>query len=139
MHEKKRTTIILLIVLTLAVCGIIAVIRPILHFPFEKITIHYKTDNGIASTQLEGKEAATIWWMLNGKRLNWNLHLQGGSACGFGPERAITIGYTTYYVSKDDCAVIQKKDSKFFYRLNKEEWERLWEIFEAHGASYYCY
>ena len=80
MYEKKKTTIILLIVLTLVVCGMIAVNRPILHFPFEEITIHYKTDNGIVSTKLEDNEAATIWWMLNGKPVSWNVTLQGAPA-----------------------------------------------------------
>lgn len=135
MYEKKKTTVILLIVLTLVVCGMIAVNRPILHFPFEEITIHYKTDNGIVSTKLEDNEAATIWWMLSGKPVSWNVTLQGGSGCGFGPERAITIGNTTYYVSKDGCGVLQKAGTKYFYRLSKDQWWCLWEILEAYGAN----
>ena len=134
MYEKKKTTIILLLVLTLVVCGIIAVIKPIFHFPFEEITLQYKTDNGIVSTKLEGKEAATVSQIFNGKILNWNLYFQGGSACGYGPELAVTIGNTTYYVSQDSCGVLQKADTNYFYDLTGQEWDRLWEILKAYVA-----
>ena len=135
MSEKKKRLIKRLLIAALVLCGMIAVLRPIVVMPFATVTIHYKTDDGIVSTQLEGKEAATVWWMLSGKPVDWNVTNQGGSACGFGPERAITIGNTTYYVSKDDCGVLQKAGTKYFYRLSKDQWWCLWKILEAYGAN----
>ena len=132
MLKKRKKLIMILILLALVVCGII---RPIVHWPFEEITIQYTIDNEIVSAQLEGKEAFKIWWVFNGKRLNWNVTNQGGSACGFGPKRAVTIGNTTYYISQDDCCVFQKKDSENFYRFNSFEWKLLWGVFKAHGAD----
>ena len=134
MYEKKKRTIIRLIVLALVICGMIAVFRPIVLVPFGKVTIHYKTDGGIVSTQLEGKEAVKVWWMLIGKPLDLNLTAQG-AACGFGPNRAITVGNTTFYVSQDDCGVLQKVNTNNLYRFTKGQWWLLWEIFEAHGAD----
>ena len=131
MLKKRKKLIMILIVLALVVC---CIIRPIVHWPFEEITIQYTIDNEIVSTRLEGKEAFKIWWVFNGKRLNWNISSQG-AACGFGPKRAVTIGDTTYYISQDDCCVFQKKDSKNFYRFNSFEWKLLWEVFKAHGAD----
>lgn len=132
MLKKRKKLIMILILLALVVCGII---RPIVHWPFEEITIQYTIDNEIVSAQLEGKEAFKIWWVFNGKRLNWNVTNQGGSACGFGPKRAVSIGNTTYYISQDDCRVFQKKDSENFYRFNSFEWKLLWGVFKAHGAD----
>lgn len=134
MSEKKKRLIKRLLIAALVLCGMIAVLRPIVVMPFATVTIHYTIDNEMVSTQLEGKEAFKIWWVLNGKRLNWNLSSQG-AACGFGPKRAVTIGDTTYYISQDDCRVFQKKDSKNFYRFNSFEWKLLWEVFKAHGAD----
>ena len=134
MSEKKKRLIKRLLIAALVLCGMIAVLRPIVLVPFATVTIHYKTDDGIVSTQLEGKEAATVWWMLSGKPLDWNVTMQGGSACGFGPNRAITVGNTTFYVSQDDCGVLQKAGTNNYYRCYGQ-WERLWEIFEAHGAD----
>lgn len=51
---KRKKIIIRLLVAALVLCAMIAVLRPIMLVPFAKVTIHYKTDGGIASTQLEG-------------------------------------------------------------------------------------
>lgn len=136
MYEKKKVTIILVVVLVLAVALFIFLLKPIIHSPFGAVTINYISNDGerILSVQLTGKEARIVRRILNGKIFDIDLHTTG-AGCGFGPNRAIEIGNTVYYVSYDSCGVVQTKDTKFFYHLTSKEWENLWAIFEAHGAD----
>ena len=135
MYEKKKVTVILLAALVLVVGVILATLRPIMHYFGENVTLCFDSEQGTGTVPLSEEEGAQVRKILNGKVFTWDLYF-AGPACGFDDSLAIKVGDTFYFVSQDDCGVVQKANSNYYYDLTNEEWDALWAIFVAHGANH---
>ena len=95
------------------------------------LRFHY--GDASVDTKLSGEEATQLCDIVNGKALH-----RDDPSCGFDESISFQIDGKTFCPVRDDCCIVQDRDSGKYISISQAERDLLERIFENHGGFFPC-